>query len=99
MLFIMHVQFYCFCFDFASLFFTIMLIAADICSFLMRSGSKLATVSGDTTAKIWDFARAECVHTFTEHTHAVWGCTWHACGDFLATCSMDNTSKVWDINR
>ena len=34
------------------------------------SGSKLVTASGDTTVKIWDFSKAECVHTFTDHTHA-----------------------------
>lgn len=34
------------------------------------SGSKLVTSSGDTTVKIWDFSKAECVHTFTDHTHA-----------------------------
>ena len=33
-------------------------------------GSKLATSSGDTTVKVWDFSKAECVHTFTDHTHA-----------------------------
>ena len=33
------------------------------------SGTKLATSSGDTTVKIWDFSKAECVHTFTDHTH------------------------------
>lgn len=33
-----------------------------------------------------------------EHKHAVWGVSWHSCGDFLASCSMDNTSKVWDLN-
>jgi len=25
------------------------------------------TVGGDTTVKIWDFAKAECVQTFMEH--------------------------------
>ena len=62
-------------------------------------GARLATSSGDGTVKIWDFSKAECVLTFTDHTHAVWGCSWHSCGDFLASCSMDNTSKVWDVNR
>lgn len=37
---------------------------------LLFSGSKLVTASGDTTVKIWDFSKAECVHTFTDHTHA-----------------------------
>ena len=38
-------------------------------TFIFR-GAKLATTSGDTTVKIWDFKKSECVHTFTEHTHA-----------------------------
>ena len=63
------------------------------------SGTRLATSSGDATVKIWDFAKARCVETFTDHTQAVWGCSFHSCGDFLATCSMDGTSKIWDLNR
>ena len=66
---------------------------------VLHRGARLATSSGDGTVKIWDFSKAECVLTFTDHTHAVWGCTWHSCGDFLASCSMDNTSKIWDVNR
>ena len=65
----------------------------------LHSGARLATSSGDGSVKIWDFSKAECILTFTDHTHAVWGCSWHSCGDFLASCSMDNTSKVWDVNR
>ena len=63
------------------------------------SGAQLATSSGDASVKIWDFSKASCVLTFAEHTHAVWGVSWHSCGDFLASCSMDNTSKIWDLNR
>ncbi|GCB62023.1 hypothetical protein scyTo_0011415 [Scyliorhinus torazame] len=58
----------------------------------------LATTSGDKSVKIWDFAKVECVFTFTGHLHVVWGCSWHTCGDFVASCSMDNTVKMWDIN-
>lgn len=28
------------------------------------------TGSGDSTVKIWDFSKAECVHTFADHQHA-----------------------------
>jgi WD40 repeat protein len=31
------------------------------------SGNKMATCSGDTTIKIWDFSQKKCVHTFTNH--------------------------------
>jgi len=65
----------------------------------MRSGAQLATSSGDACVKIWDFSKAACVLTFADHTHAVWGVSWHSCGDFLASCSMDNTSKIWDLRR
>jgi WD40 repeat protein len=35
--------------------------------FVVCRGIQLATASGDTTVKIWDFAKAECMHTFTDH--------------------------------
>ena len=44
-------------------------------------GAQLATGSGDSTVKIWDFANARCRHTFTDHTAAVWGTAYHDCGD------------------
>lgn len=34
------------------------------------SGSSLATTSGDTTVKIWNFSQPGCTHTFTDHTLA-----------------------------
>lgn len=43
-----------------------------MCSVL--SGSTLATTSGDTTVKIWNFAESGCTHTFTDHTSAGLGC-------------------------
>ena len=30
-------------------------------------GTKLATVSGDTTVKIWDLSKTTCMHTFMDH--------------------------------
>jgi len=34
------------------------------------SGLQLATSSGDTTVKIWDFANASCIQTFADHQKA-----------------------------
>lgn len=67
--------------------------------FLENSGNKLATSSGDSTVKLWDLAKNECILTFEGHSHAVWSCTWHSGGDFVASASLDMTSKVWDVNR
>ncbi len=32
--------------------------------------------------------QASCAATFTDHTQAVWGVSFHHSGDFLASCSM-----------
>jgi WD40 repeat protein len=60
-------------------------------------GSHLATCSGDSTIKIWDFLKAQCVHTFTDHIHPVWSVAFNDTGDFLISGSIDHTSKLFDI--
>jgi len=37
---------------------------------VLSSGIQLATASGDTTVKIWDFANASCIQTFADHQRA-----------------------------
>jgi WD40 repeat protein len=58
----------------------------------------LATASGDGTVKLWSFSKSKCVATYTEHSQAVWACTFHDGGDFLVSGSMDHTCKLWDVN-
>lgn len=48
--------------------------------------------------KLWDFASASCVATFTDHTQAAWGVAFHHSGDFLASCSMDHSARLWDLS-
>ncbi|KAK2888610.1 sperm-associated antigen 16 protein [Channa argus] len=67
------------------------------CSF-HPDGSKLATTSGDTTVRLWDFALGCCVLTLSGHSQPTWGCSFHSCGNFLASCSADKTTKLWDLN-
>lgn len=71
----------------------------NLSCFLENSGNKLATSSGDSTVKLWDLSKGECMLTFEGHNHAVWSCTWHSSGDFVASASLDMTSKIWDVNR
>lgn len=59
----------------------------------------LATSSGDSTVKIWNFEKQKCVHTFSDHLQAVWSVSWHSCGNFLVSGSRDKTAKIWDLNR
>lgn len=61
-------------------------------------GAHLATASGDSTVKIWDFAKGQATMTLSDHTQGVWSCAFHDLGDFLATSSLDHTTKLWDIH-
>ncbi|XP_070781234.1 LOW QUALITY PROTEIN: sperm-associated antigen 16 protein [Enoplosus armatus] len=67
------------------------------CSF-HPDGAKLATTSGDTTVRLWDFSRGCCLLTLSGHSQPTWGCSFHSCGHFLASCSADGTAKLWDLN-
>ena len=60
-------------------------------------GSHLATCSGDSTIKIWDFLKAACVATFDSHIHPVWAVSWHDMGNFVVSGSMDSTCKLFDV--
>jgi WD40 repeat protein len=59
----------------------------------------MATVSADSTVKLWDFGKGIATATFTEHTHCVWSCEFNHTGTDLITGSMDNTAKLWDLKR
>nr|XP_046231800.1 sperm-associated antigen 16 protein [Scatophagus argus] len=67
------------------------------CSF-HPDGTKLATTSGDSMVRLWDFSLGCCVLTLSGHTQPTWGCSFHSCGHFLASCSADRTAKLWDLN-
>ncbi|XP_071394571.1 sperm-associated antigen 16 protein-like [Centroberyx affinis] len=67
------------------------------CSF-HPDGGRLATTSGDTTVRLWDFTHGCCVSTLAGHSQASWGCSFHSGGDFLASCSADRTARLWDLN-
>lgn len=46
-------------------------------------GTHLASSSGDSTAKVWEFEKRKCVLTLSDHTQAVWSVAYHHTGDFL----------------
>ena len=60
-------------------------------------GTRLATASGDKTAKVWDVASGREVRTLSGHTDAVYGVAFSPDGTRLATASWDKTAKVWDV--
>ncbi len=58
----------------------------------------LASASADTTVKIWDIMKQECVETMSYHTDKVLGCTWHPLeASVLATAAFDRHVSVVDV--
>ncbi|QIW96666.1 hypothetical protein AMS68_002184 [Peltaster fructicola] len=65
-------------------------------SFSPASSSRLATGSGDNTARIWDCETGTPMYTLKGHTGWVLAVAWSPDEKSLATGSMDNTVRLWD---
>ncbi|MBI1761067.1 MAG: AAA-like domain-containing protein [Acidobacteria bacterium] len=59
-------------------------------------GKRLATGSGDRTAKLWDVATGQELLTFKGHSDRVLSVAFSPDGKRLATGSSDRTVKLWD---
>lgn len=65
-------------------------------AFSPATSSRLATGSGDNTARIWDCDTGTPLHTLKGHTGWVLAVAWSPDAGMLATGSMDNTLRLWD---
>lgn len=64
--------------------------------FSPRNSSRMASGSGDNTARIWDCDTCTPVHTLKGHTSWVLAISWSPDDSRIATGSMDNTVRLWD---
>lgn len=60
------------------------------------NGTRLATVSLDKTARIWDGKTGTTMTILRDHTDAVMALAWAPNGTHLATASSDDTVMIWD---
>jgi ribosome assembly protein 4 len=60
------------------------------------SSSRLATGSGDKTARIWDTETGTPKYTLSGHTNWVLCVAWSPDGTRLATGSMDKSVRIWN---
>ena len=65
-------------------------------AFSPATSSRLATGSGDKTARIWDCDTGTPMHTLKGHSGWVLVVAWSPDEGVLATGSMDNTVRLWD---
>ena len=59
-------------------------------------GGRVASSSGDGTAKVWDLASGRALATLRGHGGAVLGVSMSPNGALVATTSDDGTAKLWD---
>ena len=60
------------------------------------TGTQIVTASGDNTARIWDAASGELLHTLEGHTDWVKSAVYNATGSQIVTASTDGTARIWD---
>lgn len=63
--------------------------------FSPRNSSRMASGSGDSTARIWDCDTGTPLHTLKGHTSWVLAVAWSPDDTTIATGSMDNTVRLW----
>ncbi|KAL1449773.1 hypothetical protein WDU94_002248 [Cyamophila willieti] len=55
----------------------------------------LASASFDSTVRLWDVDRGECLNTLTRHTEPVYSVAFSPDGKFLASGSFDKCVHIW----
>ena len=59
-------------------------------------GTRLATASHDTTARVWDAASGELIATLQGHKYYLVALTYSPDGTRIVTASQGGNARVWD---
>ena len=59
----------------------------------------LASASFDSTVRLWDVVRGNCLHTLARHEEPVYSVAFSPAGKFLASGSFDKCVYIWDTQN
>ncbi|MEO6890727.1 MAG: protein kinase [Ktedonobacteraceae bacterium] len=59
-------------------------------------GQRIASVSGDRTAQVWDAMTGDHLTVYSGHSAPVYAVSWSPDGRHIASASNDKTVQVWD---
>ena len=60
------------------------------------NGKRIASVSNDETAQVWDATTGDNLNIYRGHSDTVYGVAWSIDGRRIASASFDKTVQVWD---
>ena len=62
-------------------------------------GRMLASLSADTTIRIWDAETGNLCQMLEGHSGLIYDVTWSPAGQMLASTSLDQTTRLWNIKN